>query len=109
MSRKKSEYRKAFADNLRDLRLSVSKTQAELCEELGLSQTAVAQWETDRNWPQMDQVIALADYFGVAIDDMIHRSPRIPARGVIIVPATTRKRAPKRPKKPAKKRVRKKK
>lgn len=51
---------------------------AELERSAGLSHSSVARW--DRNIPSVDKVAAVADFFGVTIDEMLGRSaPEISA------------------------------
>ena len=91
------------------LRMSRDMTQAEVGDLLRRTGANVGCWERGDRVPRFFEVLVLADHFGVAIDDLFDRTPAKPARGTVIVPETTRKRATKRPNRPAKKRVRKKK
>ncbi len=103
------KYWTALGDNLKSLRMDRDRTQEAVGDLLRRTASNMASWERGARKPRLPEVLMLADYFGVAVDDLFDRTPAIPARGTIIVPETTRKRATKRPKKPAKKRVRKKK
>lgn len=46
-------------------------TVAELERKAGLSHSTIARW--DRNAPSIDKVAAVADYFGMSIDELIGR------------------------------------
>lgn len=53
-------------------------TVAELERKAGLSHSTIARW--DRNAPSIDKVVAVADYFGISIDELMGRSaPEISA------------------------------
>lgn len=47
-------------------------TVAELERKAGLSHSTIARW--DRNAPSIDKVCAVADFFGISIDELIGRS-----------------------------------
>lgn len=60
-------------DNLKGLcaaRKAASCTQTQLAEKLGISQTAVAKWETGRAYPRSDILPAIAETLGCSIDDL---------------------------------------
>lgn len=53
-------------------------TVAELERKAGLSHSTIARW--DRNAPSIDKVCAVADFFGISIDELLGRSaPEISA------------------------------
>ena len=47
-------------------------TQEELAEKIGVSKSAIAKWETERGFPDRDNLGRLADVLGVSVDDL-HR------------------------------------
>lgn len=60
-------------DNLKGLcaaRKAASCTQTQLAEKLGISQTAVAKWETGKAYPRADILPAIAEALGCSIDDL---------------------------------------
>ncbi len=103
------KYWTALGENLKSLRMDRDMTQKDVGDLLRRTASNIASWERAERKPRLPEVLKLADYFGVAVDDLFDRTPATPARGTIIVPETTRKRATKRPKRPAEKRVKKKK
>ena len=57
------------ADRLKQLRKGSGLTQSELAERIGVSRESVAKWESRGNIiPKTEDVIALADYYGVSCD-----------------------------------------
>lgn len=48
-------------------------TQEELAEQLGISNQAVSNWETEQNNPDEDVLIKLADIFNVTLDELFGR------------------------------------
>ena len=55
----------------RQLRKERNLSQANLAERLGVSQTAVSQWETDKNYPDINTIKQLADIYSVTTDYLL--------------------------------------
>ena len=49
-------------------------TQVELAKRLSVSKQAVSNWENNNIQPSVETVIALADFFGVTVDDLLGRA-----------------------------------
>ncbi len=47
-------------------------SQASLAERLGVSQTAVSQWETNKNYPDISTIKELAEIFAVTTDYLLN-------------------------------------
>jgi transcriptional regulator with XRE-family HTH domain len=75
ISEKASPSMEAFASNLVSLRKAKGLTQDELAAALGTNQQKIARWETGRSEPNIKAVLAVAEYFGVLMDEMVGRSP----------------------------------
>ena len=60
-------------DNLKikDFRKKRNKTHTELAKDLGVSQQAIAMWETSTNKPRADKLIQLARILGCTIDELL--------------------------------------
>ena len=67
-----------LTEKIRALRESAGLTQAELAETVGVSEKVVSKWECGETKPSAEVLPALADAFGVSIDDLFdhHRDLR---------------------------------
>lgn len=63
-----------LAENIVTFRKNRGLTQAQLAEELNMTSAAVSKWETGAAVPDLDTLIALADYFRVSMDDLLGRT-----------------------------------
>ena len=63
-----------FQKNLKALRAERGIGQAELAKTLDISVKTVPHWETGYTEPSIAQLIALADYFDVTIDELVGRT-----------------------------------
>ena len=59
-----------FHEKLQELRKQKNLTQEELSEILFVSRTAISKWESGRGYLSIDSLKAIADFFGVTIDDL---------------------------------------
>ncbi len=57
--------------NLRNLRRSKDLTQEEVAAHLGISFQAISKWERNDGYPDITMLPALANYFGVTVDELI--------------------------------------
>lgn len=60
-----------FNVRLKQLRLKNKLTQGELADILGLKPTAISNYESERNEPSFDKLIALSKYFDVSCDYLL--------------------------------------
>ena len=61
-------------ERIRQLREARGMTQVELAAELCVTKQAVSNWENNNIQPSVETVVALADFFGVSVDDLLGRS-----------------------------------
>ena len=61
-----------FGDNLYSLRKGKGISQDEFAESLGVSRQAVSKWERNEAYPDTENLIAIAKFFNVKIDDLIN-------------------------------------
>ena len=59
---------------LRDLREDHDKTQQQIADILGTSQTMYARYERGANELPLRHLLTLADYYGVSVDYLLGRS-----------------------------------
>ncbi len=62
---------KKLAENIRAYRKERGLTQEQLAEVLNVTLSAVSKWETGVAVPDLDMIIALADYFTVSVDVLL--------------------------------------
>ena len=60
-----------FQDKIQNLRKEHGLSQEEMAEAVGLSRQAIAKWETGLTYPDIDNLIALSNYFKVTIDSLL--------------------------------------
>lgn len=77
-----------FKDKLSKLRKNLDLTQEELANRLGFSRTAISAWEIGRNEPPSEDLIKIADFFGVSLNFLLDADGQsakasIPILGVV--------------------------
>lgn len=60
--------------NIRQLREEKGMTQQDLAAQVGVSQTAVCNWESGKAKPELPKAVRLADLFGVTLDVIYGRT-----------------------------------
>lgn len=60
-----------FHEKLQELRKNKGLTQEELAQVLFVSRAAVSKWESGRGYPNIDSLKAIAQYFGVTVDQLL--------------------------------------
>ena len=63
-----------YQRRLRDLREDHDKTQQQIADILGMSQTMYARYERGANELPLRHLLVLADYYGVSVDYLLGRS-----------------------------------
>ena len=63
-----------FADRLKQLRSTHNVNSQQLADSIGVSRPAISQFENAANFPHVNTLCALADYFDVSLDYLVGRS-----------------------------------
>ena len=61
-----------FADNLIELRKLHNMSQEELAEKINVSRQTLSKYETGESLPDIEKCSALANIFGVSVDELIN-------------------------------------
>lgn len=61
-----------FKDNLVALRKIYGYSQDELADKIGVSRQTLSKYETGESLPDIEKTMAIADEFGVTIDDLVN-------------------------------------
>lgn len=70
-------------NNIKKLREAAGMTQAELAARLQLTTPSVTKWEPGRANPTYDNLIQLAEIFGVSLDEVAGRKTSAQKGGVV--------------------------
>ena len=73
--RNETEARTIFQVRLKELRETAGYSQYTLADVLGVSQSAVGNWEAGAREPNLDTVQRLASFFDVSVDYLIGKDP----------------------------------
>ena len=60
-----------MGEKIKQLRNEKGLSQEKLAEELNVSRSAVAKWETDGGIPEIDNLIQLATVFDISLDELL--------------------------------------
>ncbi len=63
----------SFSENLKILRKQRNLDQTSLAKVLNVSAKTISHWETLYSEPSISQLITLANFFDVSIDDLVDR------------------------------------
>ena len=61
----------ALSEKLYELRKKRALSQEQLAEKLNVSRQAITKWETDKGIPDVANLIAISDEFGLSLDELI--------------------------------------
>lgn len=60
-----------FAENLKSLRIKYKYSQPQLAEKLNVSKGMISFWENGKYEPTASNIITIANFFDVSIDDLL--------------------------------------
>lgn len=74
-----------FRENLITLRKLHNISQEELAEKVGISRQTLSKYETGESIPDIEKTKAIAEVFGVSLDDLVNYNP-VENKGLVIPP-----------------------
>ncbi|MBP3458693.1 MAG: helix-turn-helix transcriptional regulator [Lachnospiraceae bacterium] len=60
-----------FGDRLKQFRMSRGLSQEQLAEKISVSRQAITKWETNRGLPDVENMVSLAEIFGITLDELV--------------------------------------
>ncbi|HHX28791.1 MAG TPA: helix-turn-helix transcriptional regulator [Firmicutes bacterium] len=61
----------SLGPRLKNVRLSIGKTQSDVSRDTGFSREMISYWETGTRFPSVSQIGVLADYYGVDLGMLV--------------------------------------
>lgn len=61
----------SLGEKIRDQRKRAGLSQEQLAEKLNVSRQAITKWETNKGVPDISNLIAISDEFGLSLDELI--------------------------------------
>ena len=62
---------------IREKRKEAGMTQADLAAELFVSRQLISKWETGKGYPDLDQLLALGEFFAVSVDYLLKGDQKV--------------------------------
>ncbi len=66
-----------IGEKILTLRKGRGLSQEQLADVLGVSRQAVSKWEAEQSMPDIDKIVAVADFFGVTTDYLLYKDAEI--------------------------------
>lgn len=67
-----------FSKNILHLRDKLSLNQSQFAEKLGVTRGQINAWENEKSKPRFDDLIEIANYFSLQIDDLVKKDLSAP-------------------------------
>ena len=64
-----------LSERIKEMRKTCGYSQQQIARKLHITQGAISQWEQGLTSPAADQLISLADIFGITVDELLGRNP----------------------------------
>lgn len=61
----------SLGEKIKDYRKKAGLSQEQLAENLNVSRQAITKWENDKGIPDISNLIAISDEFGLSLDELI--------------------------------------
>ena len=66
-----------FSEKIKKIRKSKNLTQEQFAEIIYVSRNAVAKWETNRGYPDIQNLITISEKFNISLDELVKEDSKI--------------------------------
>ena len=80
-----------FSEKIKEIRKMQNLTQEQFAEKIFISRNAVAKWESDKGYPDIQNLITISEVFEISLDDLIKNDKKLKTK--IILDSAERKKA----------------
>ena len=70
------DFAKKLGENLKDWREGAGLTQLKLAKITGIHQSMISRWEAGTNLPSIRDLIVLADFYHISLDELVDREQK---------------------------------
>lgn len=78
-----------IAEKIKKIRESEKLTQEQFAEKINVSRNAVAKWETNRGYPDIQNLITISEIFNVSLDELVKEDVKV--RNKIVAESSSKK------------------
>ena len=78
-----------FSEKIKAIRKKQNLTQEQFAEKIFVSRNAVAKWESNRGYPDIQNLITISELFGISLDDLIKNDKKL--KNKIILDSASKK------------------
>ncbi len=78
-----------FSEKIKEIRKKQNLTQEQFAERIFVSRNAVAKWESNRGYPDIQNLITISELFGISLDDLIKNDKKL--KNKIILDSASKK------------------
>ena len=76
----------SLGEKIREQRKQAGLSQEQLAVKLNVSRQAITKWETDKGIPDVANLIAISDEFGLSLDELIKGNVAVKRKSLPIAP-----------------------
>lgn len=66
-----------ISEKIKQIRNNEKLTQEQFAEKISVSRNAVAKWETNRGYPDIQNLIAISEVFNISLDELIREDNKV--------------------------------
>lgn len=79
----------SISDKIKKIRDNNKLTQEQFAEKINVSRNSVAKWETDRGYPDIQNLITISEVFNISLDELVKEDVKV--KNKIIVDNSSKK------------------
>ncbi len=72
-----------FSEKIKEIRKKQDFTQEQFAEKIFVSRNAVAKWESNRGYPDIQNLITISELFDISLDDLIKNDKKVKTKIIL--------------------------
>ena len=72
-----------FSEKIKEIRKMQNLTQEQFAEKIFVSRNAVAKWDSDRGYPDIQNLITISEVFEISLDDLIKNDKKLKTKIIL--------------------------
>lgn len=72
-----------LSEKIKEIRKMQNLTQEQFAEKIFISRNAVAKWESDRGYPDIQNLITISEVFEISLDDLIKNDKKLKTKIIL--------------------------